>query len=300
MDPRRLKPNCSASSRIRNFFSSLLLQLLTLPNPSDQSSLERAFALLERPSFAAKVTRALGMPVSKMLALLPPYWSAGISAATQTAVGKGMEFATRTLRDDPNASASHFTHKLFSGVSGAVGGAFGLPALAVELPLSVVIMLRSIADIARSEGESVREAATKIACVEVLALGGVGEASEPAENGYYAVRLGLAAAVSEATKFVAQKGIVSEGAPALIRLVSQIASRLSLQVSEKVAAQAIPILGAAGGAAVNLVFIDHFQDLARGHFIIRRLERQLGAEKVKAAYEALRPAAPNAPALPAA
>jgi EcsC protein family len=273
---------------------------MTLPDPDAQTALERAFALLEEPSFATKVTRVLGMPVSKMLSLLPAYWSAGVSAATQTAVGKGMEFATRTMKDDPNAAASYLTHKLFSGLSGAVGGAFGLPALAIELPLSVVIMLRSIADIARSEGESVRDAATKVACIEVLALGGVGEASEPAENGYYAVRLGLAAAVSEATKFLAQKGIVSEGAPALIRLVSQVASRLSLQVSEKVAAQAIPILGAAGGATVNLIFVDHFQDLARGHFIVRRLERQFGSETVKAAYEALRPATPGAAALPAA
>ena len=270
-----------------------------LPDANDQRSLERAFALLERPSFASKVTRALGAPVSKAMALLPAYWAAGVGAATQTAVAKGLEFATRTLKDDPNASASQFAHKLLSGLSGAAGGAFGLPALAVELPLSVVIMLRSIADIARSEGELIREAPTKIACIEVLALGGVGEAGDPAENGYYAVRIGLAAAVSEATKFVAQKGLISEGAPALIRLVSQVASRLSLQVSEKVAAQAIPILGAAGGAAVNLIFLDHFQDLARGHFIIRRLERQLGQEVVKEAYEALRPAPPSAPALPA-
>ena len=120
------------------------------------------------------------------------------------------------------------------------------------------------------------------------------------KTGHYAVRIGLAAAVSEATKFVAPRRASSvEGAPALIRLVSQVASRLSLQVSEKVAAQAIPILGAAGGAAVNLIFVDHFQDLARGHFIIRRLERQLGSEVVKEAYEALRPAPPSAPALPA-
>jgi len=45
-------------------------------------------------------------------------------------------------------------------------------------------------------------------------------------------------------------------------------------VSEKVAAQAIPLIGAAGGALINTIFIDHFQNMARGHFIIRRLERR--------------------------
>jgi hypothetical protein len=56
-------------------------------------------------------------------------------------------------------------------------------------------------------------------------------------------------------------------------------------VGEKAAAQAIPIIGAAGGAMINTVFIGHYQDMARGHFIVRRLEKILGADPVRAAYE---------------
>ncbi len=259
-----------------------------LSDPTAQRDLERAFALLEEPSFAAKTTRALGTPVNKAMALMPADWSDRVLSVTKSAVTKVLDFAAGSLKDEPKAASSHLAHKLFSGVSGAVGGAFGLPALTLELPLSLLVMLRSIADIARSEGESVRSAETKLACLEVLALGGVGEAHDPAKNGYYAVRIALGSAVSEAVKFVAEKGVVREGAPALVRLVSAIAGRLSLQVSEKAAAQAIPILGAAGGAAVNLLFIDHFQDLARGHFTVRRLERHFGTETVRSAYEALR------------
>ena len=44
-------------------------------------------------------------------------------------------------------------HKALATASGAAGGAFGLIALPVELPLSTIIMMRSIAEIARSEGE---------------------------------------------------------------------------------------------------------------------------------------------------
>jgi hypothetical protein len=58
-------------------------------------------------------------------------------------------------------------------------------------------------------------------------------------------------------------------------------------VSEKVAAEAVPIVGAAGGAVINLLFIDHFQNMARGHFIVRRLERAYGAELVRAEYDRL-------------
>jgi hypothetical protein len=271
---------------------------MTLPDIEDQRTLERAFALLEEPSFAAKATRVLGEPVAQAMTLLPAGWANKVTVTTEIALGKALDAAVLTLRATPHAAASHFTHKLFSGLSGAAGGAFGLPALALELPLSLVIMLRSIADVARSEGEVVRDAATKLACLEVLALGGVGESGDPRRHGYYAVRLALASAVSEATRFVAQKGVISHGAPPIVRLLTQVAGRLSVQVSEKAAAQAVPILGAAGGALINLMFIDHFQDMARGHFAVRRLERRHGAETVRAAYEALRPpaAGPTGPA----
>jgi hypothetical protein len=70
--------------------------------------------------------------------------------------------------------------------------------------------------------------------------------------------------------------------------MAMIAGRFGIVVSQKLAAQAIPIIGAVGGAAVNLAFIDHFQDVARGHFTVRRLERIYGVEAVRSAYEQLR------------
>jgi hypothetical protein len=80
---------------------------------------------------------------------------------------------------------------------------------------------------------------------------------------------------------------VEKGAPAIVRLITAVASRFSVHVSEKVAAQAIPILGAVGGAVINTMFIDHFQRMARGHFIVRRLERIHGVEEVRRAYDEL-------------
>jgi len=50
------------------------------------------------------------------------------------------------------------------------------------------------------------------------------------------------------------------------------------------------VVGAVGGAAVNLTFIAHFQDIARGHFTVRRLERVYGAEIVRAEYDSLKTA----------
>ena len=92
---------------------------------------------------------------------------------------------------------------------------------------------------------------------------------------------------TEAAKHLTQKGVGKSGAPALVRLVSLIAGRFGIVVSEKAAAQAIPIIGAAGGALINTIFIGHYQDMARGHFIVRRLEKIHGADPVRLAYEAL-------------
>ena len=79
--------------------------------------------------------------------------------------------------------------------------------------------------------------------------------------------------------------MTQHSAPAIVRLFTIVASRFSIVVSEKASAQAVPIVGAIGGAVINTLFIDHFQDMARGHFIVRRLERRHGAEAVQLAYE---------------
>ena len=70
-----------------------------------------------------------------------------------------------------------------------------------------------------------------------------------------------------------------------MRLIAQVASRFGVVVTQKLAVQALPVIGALGGAAVNYAFIDHFQEIARAHFIVRRLERRYGKDAVRAAYE---------------
>jgi hypothetical protein len=180
--------------------------------------------------------------------------------------------------------SSNSLHKVIVAATGAGGGAFGLAGLPVELPVSTTIMLRSIADIARSEGEQIKTPGAKLACIEVFALGSHSEADDAAEIGYFTVRAALAKTVSEAAKHIAEKGLSKEGAPIIARFVAQVASRFGITVSQKVAAQAVPVVGAAGGAIVNLLFIDHYQDMARGHFIVRRMERTYPPEAVKNTY----------------
>jgi EcsC protein family len=102
----------------------------------------------------------------------------------------------------------------------------------------------------------------------------------------------LAKSVAEAARFIVDRGVVAEGGPVLVRLIAQIASRFGVVVTQKLAVQAVPIVGPLGGAAVNYAFIDHFQEIARAHFTVRRLERRYGKDAVREAYARLSAAAP--------
>jgi hypothetical protein len=146
-------------------------------------------------------------------------------------------------------------------------------------------MLRSIADIARGEGEDPSDPESALSCVQVFALGGRSGSDDASESGYFAVRGMLAKTVTEAARFIAERGVIKEGSPVLLRFITQVASRFGLVVTQKVAAQALPVIGALGGAAVNYAFMEHFQDVARGHFNVRRLERTYGKELVRSEYE---------------
>jgi hypothetical protein len=254
-------------------------------NESDLKRLEEAAKLLENPGWIAKITNMLGMPIDWAIRSLPKGASSMITKATERAITKALVVAVSTMDRKYRGKPFTWSHRFAVVTAGGAGGFFGLPGLVIELPISTAIMLRSIADIARSEGEHIGNIDAQLACVEVFALGGSKRIDDASETGYYAVRIALTRALTEAGEFIAEKGFVEEGASVIVRLIARIASRFGVVVSEKAAAEAVPIVGAAGGATVNLLFIHHFQSIARGHFIIRSLERKWGEEVVKKEYE---------------
>ena len=255
---------------------------------TDLEDLKRAKEILENPGLAAKLTSMLGSPIEKGMKMLPARWQKTVHKTTEAALMKALSVAVASLGEGTGGASRDRLHQFAVAASGAAGGAFGLAALSWELPVSTTVMLRSIAAIAASEGENPKHIDTKLACLEVFGLGSTRDKSDDAaESGYFAARAALATAMGEAAKHLAQKGLSKSGAPALVRLIALIGSRFGVVVSEKAAAQAIPIIGAAGGAMINTVFIGHYQEMARGHFIVRRLEKIHGAEPVRIAYNKL-------------
>jgi hypothetical protein len=254
----------------------------------DQLDLERAVALLESPSFIARLADAVGAPIEMVFRRLPSGATDKISVAVQGSLRTALNVALKTLPRGRSRRSVSWAHSLAVGATGAAGGAFGLPALAIELPVTTTVILRAVADIASSEGEDLESVSGQLACLEVLAIGGRTSADDAVDSAYFAVRAALAQAVTDAARYVAQRATVEESAPVLVRLLAQIASRFNTVVAEKIMAQGVPIVGALGGATINVLFIDHFQDMARGHFTVRRLERIYGPEQVRSAYAAIR------------
>ncbi len=253
----------------------------------DLATLARAMATLEHEGFAARLASLVGQKIDLAAALVPERARALAARATTLALRAALHVAIRGVAAR-RGSASSARHKAMATAAGAAGGAFGVGALPVELPASTIVMLRAIADIAREHGEDMTAPETSLACLEVFALGGRKQGGgDHIDSSYFAARTLLARSVSEAARYIVQKGVADEAAPVLVRLVAIIASRFGVVVTQKLAAQMIPVLGAIGGAAVNYAFIDHFQSIARGHFTVRRLERFYGSEVVRAAYQDL-------------
>lgn len=260
--------------------------------PHDRQALARAVALLEHDRLIARIAATAGVAIERLARILPPGVHVTIQAAAERALRLAVGTVSLAVVTDPGRpgplgwigrriSAPWFD-KAAVTLSGLTGGAAGLAGTVVELPVTTAMMLRAIAQIAASEGEDIRSEEARLQCLAVFALGSPNTADDEAESGYYAVRMALAEAMGRTAGRTLNQ--------MLPRVIQPIATRFGIPVTWKFAGQAVPLAGAAAGAMINVAFMDHFQDKARGHFIIRRLERTHGAEPIRLAYEQARAA----------
>jgi hypothetical protein len=251
------------------------------------TELRRSYRQLEHPSFAARLSDVLASPFEEALALLPVNWRRRLDYSVESSLHGALALAVGSMRREPFAPSRRIIHQAACMGTGAVGGFFGPLTTLAELPFTTGLMLRAIADVARSQGEDLRTSCeSRVACLQVFALGGRTKDDEDAEMGYYGMRITLGLHFDSILEFTGK----SDGLhiPAIIDFVRAIAARFGVVVSDKAAAQMIPIAGALSGATLNLLFMRHYQDVAQGHFTLRRLEREHGAERIRDVYEQLR------------
>lgn len=278
------------------------LQMNLFEQPEDLRALEAAVTLLEAPSLTIRIANLIGTPVEWAMERLPGASAARIQKGVHMALDKAVAGALRTMDKSSAGAARPKTHTALAAASGAMGGFFGLKGTLVELPITTTIIMRSVADIARSQGFAITDPLVQGECVQVFALGGRSKHDDAAESAYYATRVGLTEFAKETAKALAQSAAQqtakataqgfqftpSQAAAWLAQIIEAVAQRFGVKVTEKLALQAAPVLGAVSGAAINALFISHYQNMARGHFIVKRLEVEYGEAAVREAYEQLR------------
>jgi hypothetical protein len=256
--------------------------------------IREAYRYIENPSFLVKATESLKSPIDRGISALPQTAQKAISTATERALKAALQTALFSLKSKSSSSEQPFEtalrgqrlsdrlHGAATLVTGAAGGMFGFASLPVELPLTTTLMLRSIAQIASSFGADLNDPKTQLDCLFVLSAG----------SNYYSTRISFSLVAKEALTFLANRGAASiaeillhGGSPVLIRLLSMIAARFQMVVTEKIVAQSVPVVGAFAGGAINFAFTDHFNKLAKYHFGLKKLESIYGEDVIRGIYD---------------
>ena len=109
----------------------------------DLAELERAYQLLEYPSFAARLSSLIGDPIEQALHLMPKSWYRKIDEAAERSISGMLDLTINGMTQiSPDASNDPLHRVLVMG-TGAVGGFFGPALLLAELPVTTALMLRS-------------------------------------------------------------------------------------------------------------------------------------------------------------
>jgi hypothetical protein len=205
----------------------------------------------------------VGGQVEGMARRLPEKARRRIDSAVRIALGTAYGAAQGSHRARPGGDRAH---RLAAAALGAVGGLGGLPSALAELPVTTATILRSLQEIARAHGEDPADEETRLACLQVLGSGGPLPHDDGTDLAFLGARVTLTGA-------------------AVNNLIAQIAPSFAAVLARKLATKAVPALGAAAGAAVNLAFARYYQEMAHVHFGLRRLARH-GVLDAPAAFRA--------------
>lgn len=265
----------------------------------DRRFLDEAAAFFMDPGLVAKGLAWAGKPVESIQNRLPEKAKSTIASVTEKAIKQALVAALKTIPEDnevlnreQESLRSSRLHRLLTTITGAAGGLVGLPALAIELPVTTILILRAISDQARLFGHDLSDLETRLECLMVFTMGvpeATGELNrEKPTASYFATRASFVSimrrAAATAGAFSAKElltTIEKGSAPVLAKLVTAVAEKFQIRVSQKFLAESLPLVGAVGGGAINYAFTDFFVTTARYHFGIRALEKKYGDQIIQ-------------------
>ncbi|WP_430463408.1 EcsC family protein [Tabrizicola sp.] len=234
--------------------------LPALPAPDIDREIDAlARAALRANGPLMRLVNRLGGGIEQQLALLPPSLRAEVERVTAMALMGAHGLAGLGGEADGRGTMATVM------ATGAAGGAGGLVTSVAELPVTITVILRAIRAEAVKAGFDPNQPGTRAACLEVFAAGSPLAADDGINTSFLSARLTLTG-------------------PALQGLIATVAPRLAAALGQKLAAQAVPVLGAVSGAALNAAFLRYYREVARIRFALMRLAVQHGAAPVAARF----------------
>jgi hypothetical protein len=220
-----------------------------------------------------RIVNWAGAATESTLARLPLNWRDALHDASVAALQAAYDNASRSqapsgsrLEDLLGPTQGETWHRSAAALTGILGGLGGLATTLVELPVTTTLVLRSIQQIAAGYGEDIDMPEVRNQCLIVFALGGPLPDDDDQTGGLWTTRLALTG-------------------QAVTGLIRAVASRFGLVAGEKLLAQAVPILGALTGGAINATYTDYYQTMAHVHFRLRRLEKVHDPDQVRSCFE---------------
>ena len=138
----------------------------------DIAFLDEAARFFTDPGLIAKSLAWAGKPVESFQNRIPEKGREVLSAITERAIKKAINAAVRTIprdkevidREKESLDSSRL-HRGLTTLTGAAGGIFGMASLAVELPITTVLILRAISDQARLYGHDLNDIEIRLECL---------------------------------------------------------------------------------------------------------------------------------------
>ena len=202
-----------------------------------------------------QVLNLVGGFTENVLERLPERIKDRLEETTRRALEVAMRAATQSRGVVPDQKG--WLNTAVTTAMGAAGGAGGVPTALAELPVTTTVLLRSIQGVAAEHGYDPSDPEIQKECLLVFGTAGPLEADDGADMAFLSARITLTGATVH--------GIMARVAP-----------RLATALGQKLAAQTVPILGAAAGAATNYAYTSYYQDMAQVHFGLKRLSERTG------------------------
>lgn len=208
------------------------------------------------------LVQSLGGKIENRMEALPDSVKARIETVAEDALRRSYGLAAKGRAAPDLGERGHLA---IASLAGAAGGLGGLPTALAELPVTVTVIFHAIQKVAEAHGFDPDDPQIRAEALRVFAAGSPLAEDDGVNTTFLGARLTITG-------------------PALNRLIAAVAPRLATVLGQKLAAQAVPVLGAAAGAALNYAFLAYYRELAHVRFGLLRLVRAHDPQRILAAF----------------